>query len=102
MESALGISPYGGNEGCGIEQREELNCDAVATKSYGAGLTLQSSLKLGQGGWDLIPLHQQFTGCWLSQGKAVILAEVVLVTEGKSWRWTQLKAGTAICLHLGE
>lgn len=62
-----------------IEQREELNYDAVAAKSSGADLALQGSLNLGQWGWDFILLHQQFIGCRLSQEEAVILGEVILI-----------------------
>lgn len=66
------------SEGNRIKQREELNYNAITAKSSGAGLALQHSLKLGQGDWDVIPLHHSFIACGLSQEEAVILGEVLI------------------------
>lgn len=66
------------SEGSRIKQREELNYNAIETKSSGAGLALQHSLKVGQGGWDIMPLHHSFIACELSQEEAMILGEVLI------------------------
>ena len=82
----------------GFWRREKLNCNAVNKElslSYGSswsyGGALQSCLKVGQGGWNLIPLHWPGIGQRLLQGKGPELRQChspqlkASPREGISW-----------------